>query len=67
MPNILHALRPCNAAGTFQKAMDVIFPSVEWQFALAHLDDIIIFHDLQTSISLIFALYCCYHQGQASH
>lgn len=32
-----------NALGKFQRTMDMIPSSVEWQFALVHLDDIVIF------------------------
>lgn len=31
-----------NAPATFQRAMDVILASVEWQFAIVYIDDIII-------------------------
>lgn len=35
----------CNAPGTFQRAMDVILSSTEWQFALVFLNDNVVFSE----------------------
>lgn len=32
-----------NALSTFQRAVDIILPTVEWKFARVYLDDIVIF------------------------
>ena len=33
----------CNAAATFQRAMDMILAGVKWQICLVHLEDVIVF------------------------
>lgn len=49
-PVFFECHRPKHQPGTFQCAMDITACSVEWQLAMVHLDDTIIFQSPQTNI-----------------